>query len=96
MKRLFIGMVALAAIACKKEAIQSQCGMVYEVKDFATLDKKVSLAIDTLWTSETVVCGQQFQNYILEEQSGPDKPFTSYCPNGITLSYYRLRIITKK
>lgn len=95
MKRLFIGMVALAAIACKKEAIVNECGIAYQVKDFKTLDGKVTLDSIVTWTSETVECGQKFQDHKTEQQRGMAKPFTPYCPNGETIYYYRLRIVTK-
>lgn len=86
--------LGLCATSCTKDKTSMACGQVFEVKDVLTLDKKLTLAVDTVWRSVTVVCGQQFQNYVSEEQSGYDKRFTSYCPEGITLYYYRLRMIT--
>lgn len=93
MKRLFIAVCALSAVACKKE--MNECGIASQVRDIKTLDGKITLATETTWTSGTVVCGQQFQNYKIMEERGMNTQFTSYCPNGETIYYYRLRIVTQ-
>lgn len=102
---LFLTLLAIALIACTKvNPIQDECGIVWEVREKWTSpgNDGTYLSTDTVWCSQTAVCGQQFQNYKLESErgalnkEGAKGQWIPYCPNGITEYYEFWHVITSK
>lgn len=95
MKKYIIAAGALALmVSCTKESpIQRECGNAKWITEYYNLEKVHQYDVITDSTT-SVVCGQQFQNYKIEEAKNFLVPFTSYCPQGVTLYYMRFIIKT--
>lgn len=63
-----------------------ECGQVYFITQFFSLDG-VQRSEDTTWRSESVVCGEQFLNYKIQEER--DTLMVADCINGETIGYQK-------
>lgn len=75
---------------CKK---QNDCGKVYFITEYyADPRGEIKLSDEITWESGSVVCGQQFENYKIQELR--DTIVTAHCENGVTMWYEKHKVKT--
>jgi hypothetical protein len=117
MKQLFIILaLAMTILACKKDPLKKECGIVYKDREMYALDSVAltyhmngedtvytgvfpigqPIEVRTEWCSNTLVCGQQFQNYKIVASENEKTQLTAWCPFGVTIYYFRYVTKTKQ
>lgn len=93
---IILALVILFCSCSKESPLKNECGKAIWTYEYYDLNKHFIRDSVTAKT-ESVVCGQQFQNYKIEEQQRlKDTILTSFCINGIPQYYWRENLKTKQ